>query len=138
MKNLLLISDGKSNEIMTHAYRSNIQLDLTWSRCLKYIFFSHGFGDMWERRIKTFRSIGATYVINQRVIDCSDQNTLLVLKNQPKMRTYIAFKTAFKVENYISSVTSIEKRTLLSKFRLSDHRLEDIMDQKESRRHNMH
>ena len=59
---LLHISVGKSNETMTHAYRSNIQLELTWSRCLKYICFSHGLGDIWENRIKTFRSIGATRV----------------------------------------------------------------------------
>ena len=63
-------------------------------------------------------------MINQRVIDCSDQNTLSMLKNQPKMRTYSAFKIAVKIEKYISNVKSIERRTLLSKFRLSDHRLE--------------
>ena len=47
-----------------------------------------------------------------------------MLKNQPKMRTYCAFKNAVKMEKYISDVKSIERRTLLSKFRLSDHRLE--------------
>ena len=57
-------------------------------------------------------------------MDCSDQNTLSILKNQPKMRTYCTFKTAFKTEKYISNVNNIERRTLLSKFRLSDHRLE--------------
>ena len=124
MKNLLCISDGKSNEIVIHAYRSNIHLDLTWSSCLKYIFFIHGFGEIWENRIKTFRSIGATQIINQRVIDCSDQNNPWMLKSQPKMRTYCAFKNTFKIENDILSLKSIEKRTLLSKFRLSDHRLE--------------
>ncbi len=114
-KNLLCVSDGKSNEIMTHAYRSNIQLELTWSRCLKYIFFSHGFGDIWENRIKTFESIGATHVINQRVIDCSNRNTLLMLKNQLKMRTYSTSKTTVKIEKYVSNVKSVERRTLLSK-----------------------
>ena len=72
MKNLLRISDGRSNEIMNHAYQSNTQPDLTWSRCFKYIFFSHGFGDIWENRIITFRSIGATSntdIIHRRLKD---------------------------------------------------------------------
>ena len=74
--------------------------------------------------MKTFRSIGATHMINQLVIDCSDQNTTWMLKNQPKMKAYCAFKTTFKIENQILSMKSIEQRTLLGKFRLSDHRLE--------------
>ena len=39
------ISDGKSNEIMTHAYRSNIQLDLTWSNT----FFSSMGAEIYGR-----------------------------------------------------------------------------------------
>ena len=44
-KNLLRISHGKCNELMTHAYRSNIQVELTWSRCLKIHFLQS-----WIRR----------------------------------------------------------------------------------------
>ena len=42
----------------------------------------------------------------------------------PKMRTFIKFKTSFKMESYLLSIKNHKLRKLFSRFRLSNHDLE--------------
>ena len=46
------------------------------------------------------------------------------IKLFPKLRTYIIFKTEFKLEKYLTSVRDYKLRKYLGTFRLSSHKLE--------------
>ena len=109
-------------------YQENINQGLTWTRNLQNILIYHGLGDIWEfAHLNKIEQPSRTPTVNtifQRVVDISVQNTLSTLQNQPKMRTYCLFKKDFKLENYLTEIKNANTRKTISKFRLSDHKLE--------------
>ena len=94
---------------------------------MKNILVNHGMGDVWEQHHNTENDIVNSSLVNtihQRIIDCEQQNTIAELRKQPKMRTYCQFKSDFIMEPYLSEINLLPSRVMISKFRLSDHRLE--------------
>ena len=104
-------------------------LKLNWTTEFSKILQKHGLGYLWTSPSNISHSqmtipTNIVAIVHQRIIDCSYQNTLSNLKNQPKMRTYCLFKDNVKFEPYLANEKNIKTRTAVSKFRLSDHRLE--------------
>ena len=71
-----------------------------------------------------FFELPAKLTYNRHMVDISVQNTLSTLQNQPKMRTNCLVKKDFKLENYLTEIKNANTRKTISKFRLSDHKLE--------------
>ena len=129
VKNWIRILKNDSNSLLRSVYNSNIIMNLNWTTTFSNILSKHGLGYLWLLPSNNINNqatmpMNTVNIIHQRIIDCSYQNTLTSVKNQPKMRTYCLFKDNVKMESYLMHETNIITRTIVSKFRLSDHRLE--------------
>ena len=128
IKNWMRILHDPINDILEMTYKENMTQGLTWTKNLQNILTTHGLGDIWEyTHLNKLDHLSRTHTVNkifQRVVDISVQNTLTTLQKQPKMRTYCLFRKDVKLERYLTEINSSNTRTFLSKFRLSDHKLE--------------
>ena len=102
-----------------------------WNQKIK-LFLDHlGLGDLWEKAHVS--DLGIASIIRQRLKDIELQRWFSEMNNDErkdtnqsnKMRTYRDFKTIdnYKCEDYLHQVTNIQHRTILTKLRLSNHRL---------------
>ena len=128
IKNWLRVINDPINSILKTIYVENLNQGLNWTKNLKEIFMKHGLGDIW---ISTNSNSNeqpppkqVVSYISQRIIDVSVQDTLSTLRNQSKMHTYCLFKKDFEREQYVTEIKNPAIRKTISKFRLSDHKLD--------------
>ena len=127
IKNWLRIASGNRSKIISRFYDKSLENSSSWATKMKNILFKHGMGDVWEQHHNTENDIVNSSLVNtihQRIMHCKQQNTFAELHKQPKMRTYCQFKGDFIMEPYLSEINLLPSRVMISKFRLSDHRLE--------------
>ena len=126
VKNWIRLVQGQINSILRKVYIVDRDIQLPWTTHMKNILFRHGVGYTWETQFmqnKILNNLLMKQVIT-RIIDCNNQCTIAALEKQSKMRTYCTFKTQIMLENYLLNVKNLKTRIAVSKFRLSDHRLE--------------
>ena len=127
IKNWLRLEFDARNPILrsTYEYIKNSDLVSSWTSQLRDILNKHGLGNLWHTKDSNPSSRNRlSAIVHQRRIDCNNQKTLTTLQSQPKMRSYCLFKNAVDMEKYLSEIKDIKKRVAITKFRLSDHKLE--------------
>ena len=113
---------NKANRLTQISAENSKNENLTWFERIKEELFSVGLGDYFMSVKVTADRIEQIYF--QRKSDIFHQNAFEKINdNSSKLRTYSLIKTEIGFENYLSEISSIQDRTTLTKFRLSNHTL---------------
>ena len=111
----------RANEMVIRSHLNSIENQLKWSLSVSDCLNRMGIGG---RDINRFVHISAT----RRMGDIFHQEAFAEInRDGSKLRTYAKIKQEQGIENYLSSITNVERRTTLCKIRLSNH---DLMIEK--------
>ena len=104
----------------------------TWPSKVKDVICKAGFGNFWISQVDTLNFRKFLRDIKQRLIDIEyqcwqseifcDQRSHSSQSN--KLRTYRTFKIKYEYEEYLDKVKNPKQRTLFTKLRISNHKLE--------------
>ena len=117
------IKNGHANHILLGTYRNAKEEKLPWIEYISTMLAKNGMGNFY----------GGTYSVThpfiykkifQKLSDIFHQNAFETIKNdKSKLRTYAVFKKNIGCEKYLSEIKNVTVRTQVTKFRLSNHRL---------------
>ena len=123
IKNWERIKQRKANILLNMSYDDAMKENLQWISAIKDYLETNGmlnlFINLYENK---------PFFINtklfQTLSDKFHQNAFETINNdESKLRTYAIFKREIGFETYLSNIRNPTKRTILTKFRLSNHRL---------------
>ena len=119
----------QDSKLVKIAYLTLLDLDSSgfsnWVSKVRNILTNNNFSNIWEDTELLINNSDSFLLSFKEVIY---SNYITKWKNNitlyPKLRTFITFKTEFKLENYLTTVRDYKLRKCLSTFRLSSHKLE--------------
>ena len=126
------------DHILKHSYYNALELDRrgyrSWATTVRLILQNNGSGDLWINLNQPgFPQPDTTYVLNNLELRLKDQYQQLFFANiwnnnvkngsDSKLRFYRLFKSSYSAETYLSKIKSFKRRQILTKFRISNHRL---------------
>ena len=123
VKNWERIKKGQANKLLISAYNESETLNLPWTNGIKRLLNSVGMSTFYTSLYPNklpfiFKKIAG------RMSDIFNQNSFEIIKvPSNKLRTYAIFKKNAGFEDYLVQVKSVKERQMVSKFRLSNHRL---------------
>ncbi len=123
VKNWERIKKGNANKIPLSAYRESEGAGLSWTGGIKKLLNSVGMNNFFtydspNKHPFIFRRL------SERMSDIFNQNSLEKIRDpSSKLRTYSVFKSRAGFESYLVQVRSVVERQLITRFRLSNHRL---------------
>ena len=121
IKNWSRIAKKRCNSLVQMSYQDAVKENLLWQQRICDDFFTIGLGNIFLA-VNNIKHVENIYF--QRATDLFHQTALAEIKSdKSKLRTYGLLKTDVGYENYLSEITSINDRTMLTKFRLSNHTL---------------
>ena len=108
----------------TDLYLTNNDNNISWSASFKKILKYYGFEHMWNNQstYNVHKSIFAFHKVVQNKFKLYWKFT--ISNDCKKLRTYCKFKDVFETEPYLKDSKLFKIRRLISKFRLSNHKLE--------------
>ena len=122
IKNWARIMRNKANKLTQISTENSENEKLMWFERIKEELFSVGLGEFHMSVKVTTDHTEQIYF--RRKSDIFHQNAFgKISEDSSKLRTYGLLKTEIGFENYLSEITSIQDRTALTKFRLSNHTL---------------
>ena len=122
IKNWARLMRNKGNNVSLISLNDAMEGGLIWVENIKKELFSVGLGNIFWSVKNTTDYIENTYF--QRINDIFHQLSFAKIREKgSKLRTYSLFKKDIGYENYLTKVTSVQKRVALTKFRLSNHTL---------------
>ena len=120
LKNWERIRLGQGNEILTDAYKDG---ELCWDLCIKSHLESNGMLNFYEEMF----DVPYPFIhkkLFERLRDNFHQNAFEKIRSSTsKLRTYALFKNEVGFEKYLTDMRNVTERILVTKFRLSNHRL---------------
>ena len=120
IKNWERIRLGNGNEILTDAYKDG---EFSWDQCIKSLLECNGMLNFYEDA----SACPYPFVhkkIFERLRDNFHQEAFgKIRSNSSKLRTYALFKNEVGFEQYLIDMKNVQDRSLVTKFRLSNHRL---------------
>jgi len=124
----LHVLKAPTNSLLYAAYKTDLDLinkgnNSTWAYGFKKIMKYFGFEHVWinQSTLNEKKLIYAFYnVIKNKFINFWQND----ISNSAKLRTYVKFKNTFETESYLKSTKMFYIRRLITKFRVSNHRLE--------------
>ena len=120
-KNWSRVAKKRCNSLVQMSYQDAVKENLIWQQRICDDFFTIGLGNIFLA-VNNIKHVENIYF--QRATDLFHQTALAEIKSdKSKLRTYGLLKTDVGYENYLSEITSINDRTMLTKFRLSNHTL---------------
>jgi hypothetical protein len=136
VKNLFRVANYDKNSVLYDAYLCNVALMENGKKCWlsnlsNLIKGSLGLTHIWENRHQEKKSATYTNMVHenmQHIFVFQWKNFLN--KNETdngvgnKLRTYHTLKRSFEYENYLSYETNYHNRSLITKMRISAHKLE--------------
>ena len=120
VKNWERIRLGNGNEILTDAYKDG---ELSWDLCIKSLLECNGMLNFYQD------ASGCPYPfvhkkMFERLKDNFHQEAFEKIRSDSsKLRTYALFKNEVGFEQYLTDMKNVQERILVTKFRLSNHRL---------------
>ena len=123
LKNWERIKNGNANEMLLAMSQETSVTNMPWTTGVKYTLDSlgmHSFyiNDYSDKHPFIFKRVF------ERLSDIFHQTSFEeISSNDSKLRTYAIFKTEKGLEDYLLNVRNLHVRKLISKFRLSNHRL---------------
>ena len=123
IKNWERIRGGGANTLLNASYEDSMAHSLSWTMSIKKTLEINGMLDLFinVHRHKTPLVVKCIY---QRLSDNFYQTSFEAInKNTSKLRTYALFKHASGCEKYLTVTKNVSVRTLVTKFRLSNHGL---------------
>ena len=122
IKNWTRIMRNKSNKLAQVSVE-NAEIEHTsWFEKIKNELYSVGLGDHFISVRATTHHVEQIYFLRKTDIFYQDSFGK-INENNSKLRTYKLLKTEIGYEKYLSEITSVQDRTALTKFRLSNHPL---------------
>jgi hypothetical protein len=117
-----------NNKIVKQVYVMLERLDVlgynTWATNVKNILYEYGCEKYWDKSfISKQECRECACDIKQAIYKNYVDNWYNTLQNYSSMRSYMYFKTEFRMESYLFNVKDRKIRKMLSKFRLSSHNL---------------
>jgi hypothetical protein len=97
----------------------------TWIKTVRSLLQMYGLEQHWDQ--PGLADTDYPEIVNKfkcAVYDKYKKEWFKTVSKYPKMRTFISFKTEFKLETYLMDIKSFRLRKHLSKMRLSSHDLE--------------
>ena len=123
VKNWERIEKGHANPILLGSYKNAKEEKLPWIENIYTILEKNGMANFY-RETHDVRHPFIYKKLFQRLSDIFHQNSFEIIKNEKsKLRTYAVFKTQIGFEKYLSEIKNVSVRTQVTKFRLSNHRL---------------
>ena len=105
------------------SYNDATEQNLQWISSIKEFLERNGLLDLFMNSYEN-KPIFIHKKLFQRLLDKFHQNSFeSIQNNQGKLRTYGIFKKEIGFENYLSNIKDPQKRTVVTKFRLSNHKL---------------
>ena len=123
IKNWERIKAGKANALVVAVHKDSIKENLPWISSIKHTLETNGFlslyqGDFSSKLPFVFKKV------HQRLVDNFHQESFESMKGErSKLRTYALFKKEIGLEPYLIDVENISTRSIVTKFRLSNHKL---------------
>ena len=122
IKNWTRIMRKQANQLVQISLENSEKDKTVWFKEIKTELSSIGLGHLLTSVRTT--TVHTDQIYFQRKTDIFYQNAFSKInENGSKLRTYGLLKTEIGFEKYLSDVTSIQDRTALTKFRLSNHPL---------------
>ena len=122
-KNWERIKQGKANVLLISSYNDAMNQNLQWIALIREYLGRNGLFSLFRNSYKN-KPFYIHKKLFQTLSDKFHQTSFDVIENQQgKLRTYGIFKTEIGYENYLSIIKDPKKRTVITKFRLSNHRL---------------
>ena len=123
IKNWERIKKGNANALLLASYQDAMQEDLPWISQIKSTLERNGFLSLYlddhsDKPHFVFKKLA------ERLNDIFHQEAFESISNESsKLRTYSLFKKDKRFEPYLCEIKNINVRKLVTKFRLSNHRL---------------
>jgi len=96
-----------------------------WSSSIFSILSTYNMSHQWNTENRTQTEINSLLSsLKEQIFSSYSNSWLKGMKDFPKMRSYIIFKSTMRLEPYLLEIKNFKLRKLLSKFRLSSHDLE--------------
>ena len=116
------------NSLVHIAYKTDLDLadkgnKSSWSANFRLILKYFGFEHVWNNQ-STLSNSRLLHAFHKVVKERFDKYWLYDMNNSSKLRTYKTFKTVFGTEPYLINSKLFRVRRLITKFRVSNHRLE--------------
>ena len=124
----LHIINSPPNSLVNIAYRTDLDLTdkgnkTTWSANFRMILKYFGFEHVWNNQ-STLSISRLIHAFHKVVKNRFEKYWSESMNNSSKLRTYRTFKTVFGTEPYLNNSKLFRIRRLITKFRVSNHRLE--------------
>ena len=111
----------EANTLVTLSYENALKEELSWPKLIKATISNIG---MMETFVEKRKDLNCHIKIFQRLLDIFHQNAFAEMdKVSSKLRTYKQLKTTIGLESYINLIPCLKERSIMSKFRLSNHTL---------------
>ena len=122
IKNWCRIIRKKCNNIVLDSYITAVNHNINWPSRIREELSTVGLLDLFLSAANDTSHVEITFF--QRSVDIFHQNGFAQIRNPgSKLRTYSLLKTEIGLEKYLTEVTSVHDRTILTKLRLSNHSL---------------
>ena len=123
IKNWERIKQKKANMYLNLAYTDAIKENLQWITSIKEYLETNGMLNLFINSYEN-KPFFVYKKLFQTLSDNFHQKAFETIKNDnSKLRTYAIFKTEIGFEKYLTEIKNPTKRTIVAKFRLSNHRL---------------
>ena len=123
IKNWERIKQGKANVLLMSSYNDAMEQNLQWISSTKEYLERNGLLRLFINSYEN-KPLFIHKKLFQTLLDKFHQNSFEAIENnQGKLRTYGIFKKEIGFENYLSNVKDPKKRIIVTKFRLSNHKL---------------
>ena len=123
IKNWERIKAGKANFLVLAVFKDSMKDNLPWISSIKNTLETNGYlslylGDFSSKLPFIFKKV------YQRLIDTFHQESFESMRGErSKLRTYGLFKKEIGFEPYLTDIENISIRSIVTKFRLSNHKL---------------
>ena len=123
IKNWERIKGGQANPILINSLKDAEEHNLPWVQNIRGILERNGLlalylGNHTDKKPFIYKKL------YERMSDIFHQDSFSDIRNQEhKLRTYSLFKKEIGFEKYLIRMKNVPKRTQITKFRLSNHRL---------------
>ena len=124
IKNWERIKFFNANRLVKISYENAIQEELTLPKQTREIFMQNGMLNLYECTMSYTRHPSIFKKVFQRLVDQYYQESFSEI-NQPnsKLRTYSILKSEKGFESYLYEIKNLKQRMMMSKLRLSNHKL---------------
>ncbi len=146
VKNWLRISNYRKDSILYDTYLCNLQMVFEGKKCWlfnirKIVYDTLGLKHLWENQGRYKKATGQIRQVVNNLKHIYEFQWRNEINRKPgnnkgsgnKLRTYALFKSSFKYETYLDFHPDFRKRRLLTKLRISSHRLEVEMGRYQSK-----